>query len=158
MASEQPDFVEVYAWNEPVLSVVSIVWGTYISSYGMGFTSSAGHRDTYLLVIGIVVIFFGAILFLVQSSRLRTFVDFTLPVYLISVSPRSVRPFILRMWPASTTTRTVSHFFFCWWWMLCGIAVLRGMSDINDSRFILYIGFSLLHFDRLVRIIQWMRK
>lgn len=150
MASYKPAFAEVYAWNEPVLSTVAIAWGVFIATFQGGFGP--------LTIIGGVTAAFGIALLCVQSARIRTFIDFTAPAFTATHSPKSLRSLILKMWPMSIIIRILCHFFFTWWWLVLGVSVAYGMSLVADVRFILYIGFSILHGDRLVRIVQWMRK
>ena len=149
----KPAFVEIYAWNEPVLSTTAIVWGVYLAILPL----SDVHFGVRMF-IGIWVALWGLLLLLVQSSTLRTFLDYTILSRIALYAPKSFRSHVLKTWPLSISIRVLSHFFFCWWWALCCVSVLYGIENLADSRFALYLGFSLLHFDRLVRIIQWMRK
>lgn len=150
MSTENKSFSEIYAWNETTLAMVAIGWGVFISTFH--------EMSEPLVVIGIVVASVGLPLLIVQATFVRTFIDLTAPVFTASRSPKFIVPFILKMWPMSVIIRTVSHFLFTWWWLVIGVSVWYGAYQPQDVRFVMYLGFAFLHADRLIRIIQWMRK
>lgn len=150
MPSSKTSFAEIYAWNGVILSSVAIAWGLHVATFH-GFVNP-------LTAIGSTVFGVGFLLLIMQSSAVRTFVDFTAPAFTAAKLPKRVRFAILKLWPMSILTRIFCHFFFTWWWLLMGISVLMDMSVIQDVRYTMYFGLAALHADRLVRIIQWMRK
>lgn len=146
--------VEIYAWNETILSIYAIGWSLFVT-----FFHSEGSILSARLIIGAVIAGTGLSLLLVQQMvGLRTFLDFTIPRYVLKLSPRSWAPFIIKLWPASAAIRLWDHFWFTVWWLLMGIAVLLRLNDVSDVRFLAYFVIALLHFDRLLRLIQWMRQ
>lgn len=150
MPSSKPSYAEIYAWNEPVLSIVAVAWGLYIAFFFDRFVPST--------VLGIVISIFGLALLCVQSPTVRLFIDFTAPAFTATRSPKFLRPYILKIWPMSVIVRIICHFFFTWWWAVLSVSIASEANEMHDVRFVLYAGFSLMHADRLTRIIQWMRK
>lgn len=146
--------VEIYAWNETILATYAILWALFVTLFPFeGVILSAR------TIIGAMIAGAGLSLLLVQDVfRLRTFLDYTVPRYAIKALPRFCTPFLLRLWPASTTIRLWDHFWFTVWWLLMGLAVLLRIDDVTDVRFLAYFVLALLHFDRLLRLIQWMRQ
>lgn len=157
MSNKKPDFVETYAWDESVLSYVAILWGGYISWASVEFYPWRV-LSPFIFWLGINALISGIALLVVQSVRIRTVLNFTIQVGIVKLSPPRIRKYALRLWPISSIVRILAHFFFSWCWTFCGVAVLYGANDMDDVRFVLYIGFSVIHFGRLVRIIQWTRR
>lgn len=144
---------------------VAVGWGLFLVIFGW---------ESWILdaraVIGFFVASGGLALLLMQSEQLRTFIDFRLPWLAFKFSLGIVREssqghwlalvwrrWLLRMWPASTLIRLWTHFFFTVWWILMGVGVCLSLDAIEDVRLVFYFGWALLHFDRLMRLIQWVR-
>lgn len=151
--TKKPIFVEVFAWNEPILALVALGWSAFIALYRADNTVMLNRE----LVASMVAVG-GLALLSVQSAWFRTLVDYRLPLRLVRVVSQRWKWRVIRFLPASAMLRVVTHFCFVLWWTLMGVAITLTVNSLEDVRLVFYFGFALLHFDRLVRLVVWLRQ
>lgn len=150
---KKPPLTEIFAWNENIFGLVALGWGLIflLSDFESSSFSVRGW-------ISMIIMGGGIALMLMQYEWIRTFLDFQFPVIVLKRLPIIVHPAILKMWPISILIRGFNHFFFTVWWLLLGTIVSLRFDSLEDIRLILYFGFASLHFDRFIRLIQWIRR
>ena len=153
--TRKPIFVEVYAWNETILGLVALGWGLFV--YLWQFESWLDNaRD----VTALAAAFGGLSLLVVQVPRVQTFLDFRLPwlVWHVLLKGTNHWKWINRIWPGTTLCRVWWHLYFTVWWLTTALAVATRIDDLSDVRLIFYVGFAMLHLDRLIRLLVWVRQ
>jgi hypothetical protein len=151
--SKQPIMVEVYAWNEVILALIGLGWSTFIAAFQFEPSITDGR-----LILGLIVGSGALALLLVQNGWLKTLLDFTIPVRIARYLPRPLAMRYIKLWPTSAIIRVNTHFWFALWWALLGTAISLNIHQLEDVRLVFYFGLAAFHFDRLMRLLFWLRQ